>query len=399
MRKYFNICNIYILIWCLYFFHWYATGVIPVLESLSNVFLGVNLFISIVATFLVFKERTNRLFNIMGVLVVLFVVYGLISLLSSETIRLGGERLNKGTYMIGPLRTFLPIYTFFLFAKLGYLNEKVIRLWFIPFLMISIYCYSTADIVRYGEVLDDLFTNNTGYLFASLFPFVCFFREKPIIQYAIIAVLFFFSLMALKRGAFLIVIICFLFFIYSQTKSVRLGSKVASLILVALVLYGVWFISSERISRSERFHSRIEQTLEGNDSNRGNLHSIQLEYFLNHGDISTVLFGFGADGTLNIASDYAHNDWIEMLVDQGFLGVSIFFYFWVVFFSTWRKSVKNPLAYNIIGMIFISGLIRTVFSMWCSNSNIFVSLPLGYCLALMSDQLTAKTKQVEIMRE
>ena len=45
-REYLNICNLYILIWCIYNFHWYATFEFPVVERFSNVLLAINLGIS-----------------------------------------------------------------------------------------------------------------------------------------------------------------------------------------------------------------------------------------------------------------------------------------------------------------------------------------------------------------
>lgn len=353
------------------------------IESLANVFLGINLVISLYTTLLVFRKQTTRLFKVMGLLLFLFVLYGLISFLSNDPLIVNGEEINKGTYIIGPLRTFLPIYTFFLFAKLGMLTEKSIRIWFFPFLAISIYCFFSASMVLYGQKEDDLITNNTGYLFAGLFPFVYFFRRKKIIQYAIIAILILFSLFAMKRGAFLVVAVCLLYYLYGQTRNVKMSTKFTTIVLILITLAGVWIFSNEKLKSSDRFQNRVEQTIEGNDSNRGNLHKIQLDNFVNRGDIVTFLFGFGADGTLKISPNYAHNDWIEVLVDQGILGLSIFLYFWIVFFKTWRRSKKIPWAYNIIGMIFISSLIRTVFSMWYSNTNMFVAIPLGYCLALL----------------
>lgn len=387
MKKVFNICNLYIFIWCLYFFHWYATGQVLILESLANVFLGVNMLISVYATMVVLtRYSVNRLMRAMLAVVVVFIIYGLISLIRGETIVFsGGGTINNGTYLIAPLRTFLPVFTFFLFAKMGLLTEKVIRIWTIPFVILSIYCFYAAQFVRYGEEMEDLFTNGTGYLFAALFPFVYFFREKSLWQYVLIAIILFFAMLALKRGAILVTVVCFFYFIHSKLKYAKKNNKILSLLLLVAVIFFVWYLSRDTLLNSDRFQDRVEQTLEGNDSNRSNLHRIQLNAYSN-GDLVQILFGFGADGTLKISPNYAHNDWIEILVDQGLFGFTIYFCFWLVFYTTWRKCKKDSLPYNILGMIFLAAMIRTVFSMWYSNSNMFVSMPLGYCLALLTNK-------------
>ena len=386
MKKDFNICNLYIFIWCLYFFHWYATGQVPIIEQLANVLLGINMMISIYATMVVISRYTiNRLMRAMLAVVAVFVIYGLVSLVRGEEIVFSGVKtINNGTYLVAPLRTFLPVFTFFLFTKMGLLTEKVIRLWIIPFILLSVYCFYAAQFVRYGEEMEDLFTNGTGYLFAALFPFVYYFREKPLWQYVLIAIILFFSVLALKRGAILVTAVCFLFFIREKVKYAKKG-KLWSLLLIVAVVFGVWYFSRDTLLSSDAFQNRIEQTLEGNDSNRSNLRRIQLNAYSN-GDLVQILFGFGADGSLKISPNYAHNDWIEILVDQGLFGFTIFFCFWLVFYTTWRKCKKDSLPYNILGMIFLAAMIRTVFSMWYSNSNMFVSMPLGYCLALLTNK-------------
>ena len=60
---------------------------------------------------------------------------------------------------------------------------------------------------------------------------------------------------------------------------------------------------------------------------------------------------------------------------------------------------KMPLEYRVMEMVIISGLIRTYFSMWYNNSNMFITLPIGYCLAQLSlnEEKEEETKKKEII--
>ena len=396
MKKIFNICNLYIFICCLYFFHWYATGQVPILERLANMFLGINWAISLYATIVVMSRyRVNRLMKSMLVVVAVFIIYGLFSIIRGEVIVFSGViTINNGTYLIAPLRTFLPVFTFYLFTKMGLLTENVIQWWVAPFIVLCIFCFYAAQFVRYGEAMDDLFTNGAGYLFAALFPFVYFFRNKPIIQYALVGGILFFAVLALKRGAILVALVCFLYFFFDKMKNTKRSRLLWTTILITVVLVSVWNLSKGTLLSSDSFQDRVEQTIEGNDSNRSNLRHIQLSAYAN-GSIIQLLFGFGADGSLKISPNYAHNDWIEVLVDQGLFGFFIYFIFWLTFFFTWRRSKWDLLVFNILGMLFLSGMLRTFFSMWYSNSNMFVSLPLGYCLALMTSRQIEKPETIK----
>ena len=251
------------------------------------------------------------------------------------------------------------------------------------YFILSLYFYDQNQYLRFGEEADELFTNNTGYLFATLFPFVYFFKKNQIIQYVILAILFIFTILAIKRGAILVALVCILCFIINQFKSNKKTRfpKLYTFFLVTIFIVIIAKFSYDTYVESDSFQYRIEQTLRGNDSLRGELRREMLDAFILNSNFIRTFFGFGADGTLKIAPNYAHNDWLEMLIDQGFIGLLSYFLFWISFLSTWKKFDRLSVEYRIIEMIIYSGIIRTFFSMWYSNTNIFVALPLGFCLA------------------
>lgn len=129
------------------------------------------------------------------------------------------------------------------------------------------------------------------------------------------------------------------------------------------------------------FLDRIQETLEGNTSDRDSLYGEFLQHVLDKATIFQQLFGGGADYTLSVSFNYAHNDWIEILVNQGIFGVLIFYMYWNGFYKTAFKSQLSKDYKMVIQMIFIAYLAKTMFSMSYTTYNIFINLCLGFCLS------------------
>lgn len=384
LKGIFNICNLYIVVWLLYNFHWNGVGnFFPLINTLSSLFLAFNLVISIYYTFVVINNfALNSFFRVLLILTLLFVIYGTFSVLQSAVIVKGGYggTINSGTYMIGALRSFLPIYTFFLFSMQGYITEKTMRVWFWIFLIQIIYTYMAFRISMGLDNMDDMRTNNRGYLFVYLFPYVFLFRKYPYFQYLLIFICLFGALLSLKRGAILITFLATIYFIWNQLNNASVKKKgLAIVIIVSMVVYGSAFIEN-MYENSTTFQRRFDKTLDGDMSGRDNIASNLLDVYVNS-DIINLLFGYGADGTLK-SGRYAHNDWLEMLFDQGLLGFTVYFVFWFVFFRLWRKenTKKSEIAF-FLGLLFICSFPKTLFSMWYSMANMFITMPLGYCIA------------------
>lgn len=379
--KIFNICNLYIIIWLLYNFHWNDVGdVFPIMESLSNIFLAINLGISLLCTFIViFKYPSNSFRRNTSILLFLFVVYGLLHLLFDNDIMI--RNINKGSYLIGAMRTFLPIYTFFLFTKLGYLTEDLIKFWVWIFLIETIIIYLSFGGYLENDDIYELGTNNRGYLFVSLLPLIYFYRNKPWVQYVLLSILIAFTVYSMKRGAILTTLLCSIFFFWDKTKNVHTSKKILVL-TIFMILVGIGSQLIEVLySQSDFFQKRVSDTLEGNSSNRDLIVSSLLSKYANGNPLSW-LFGFGANATIRDIGIEAHNDWVEVLYNQGLLGFCAFINFWIVWFLLWRKQESNNTELSLlVGLLFLSNFPRTLFSMWYSNANMFVTLPLGFCLA------------------
>lgn len=383
-HKIFNICNLYILLWLLYNFHWNNVGTLfPVLDRLSGVFLGVNLVISGYCTIIVLAKYPKRdFFTILNVLILLFVIYGLFSIVQGPYVYKAntGTYIKSGTYMIAALRSFLPIYTFFLFCKLGYITENIIKAWFWIFLAQTLLIYMSYRIVLGLEEEDEMITNNRGYLFVYLFPFIYFFRKKPLIQYVLAAVFLYFTIYSLKRGAILITCLASAYLFWHQMTNVSNSKKIGAILVFLFLVYLGSGVVERMYENSIVFQHRFENTLEGGTSGRTVIAKNLLDIYT-RSDMFHVLFGFGADGTLQFGN-YAHNDWLEILFDQGILGLVVFGFFWWILFRIWRNQVQKKTELSILlGFVFVCNFPMTLFSMWYSIANIFITLPLAFSLS------------------
>lgn len=387
-NKIFNICNIYIFIWILYLFHWQNLDpLFPGLDMASNGMLGINLIISFYYSIIFWRNyKQIPLFKVINILLVIMVIYGTLSLAGLnliDTVRQKTTSINPGTYLISVLRTFLPIYTFFIFTKKGYITEKYISRLVWIFLLISIFIFFASKFVLIGSDVDnmeEMRTNNSAYLFVSFFPLVFFLRNQRLLQFVVVAIVLLLTIFGLKRGAIFIVAMATLCYFYHQWKNASISNKLFLLSCIVLLIFvGLTFVE-DLVDSSTVVQKRIDQTMEGNTSGRDEIVTNLLDIYFSS-NIFNILFGSGADATLFFGLQ-AHNDWVEILFNQGVIGFSLFFLFWYFIYIIWRHQVikKGDLAF-FLTLWLLCNFLRTFFSMWYSTANLMTTLPLGYLLA------------------
>ena len=152
-----------------------------------------------------------------------------------------------------------------------------------------------------------------------------------------------------------------------------------------MIVLGSYYIADFYAS-SDYFQYRLENTLEGNSSNRDVFYATLVEYFINQDSLTNILFGNGAMTTIMIVGNFAHNDWLELAICQGVLGLVIYFVYFISLFVFFRKTLHNPLVYNIIGMVLMIMFASSLFSMSYNALSISLTLCLGYCFVQYNQQ-------------
>ena len=381
----FNVSNFLLLTGAIYYFHWYEASVSSI-DSISNILLFLILAISAFYTFYAaFHYRLPRVFVIISVMLFVFFIYGIISLLSKNVfvIAHSGHGIKTGTYFIAVFRSYLPLYAFYVFTRRGYVTKKSMVVWSFIYFFVSLLVLYLTRMSFLSRLNTTEVTNNVGYLFVMLIPF-CTLIRRPLIKYAFLLVNLACIFISVKRGAIVCGLFAASYIMYFDVKSRESKRKYSRYIIILAFIAVGFYLLRDYYSSSALFQKRLELTLEGNSSGRFGLLDEFSTFFLKETSFFQIIFGSGADATLRIGQNYAHNDWWELLIDQGLFGLTIYFLLWLELFKLWRKSKTLNEVYILLGCCLLILFLKTLFSMSYSMIVFPISMCLGYCFAEIS---------------
>ena len=378
MFNWINKPNLYTLGWCVYFYQgiFFPDGFIAI-KLLLIVLLVVSLYYVFIANT---QYKIPAYLIGLNALLFLFTIYGLyLTMIPFDHNPVPGSEYLKQIYV-----SLLPIYAFYVFSKEKRMTTKSIQTWALIFISLTIiYYFVSRQIILQRALLAQItkeeFTNNIGYSFVALIPLSLFFKKYIVWQYVILGVCFAFMVMAMKRGAILIGGISIILIIWKSIKMSNFKTKIGIIILsiVLLIVCGVFV--KYRMETSDYFIQRIEQSSEGDSSGRNRIYKFYLNFFLEKNSPNQLLLGSGANSTLQLIG-YAHNDWLEIAINHGLLGVLTFIFYWSMFAKTaWNGRIKQT-EKLILQILFIDFFLRTFFSMSYREMQVDTQLILGYCL-------------------
>ena len=196
-----------------------------------------------------------------------------------------------------------------------------------------------------------------------------------------------------KRGAIIIAGVSVLWFIYNDLQTTSKGGKFLVMILVAFASVLVYNYILKLFEESYYMSYLLDKTMEGNSSGRDILYSKAWNSFIN-ADLITILFGNGADSSYIILGNRAHNDWFELLTNQGVVGIVTYAILWIEIFKYWRKVKNNKFIFVIYGLVLTLFFMKTLFSMWYNSISPVACLPFAWCIAVIdSKQSNLRTIQ------
>lgn len=377
--KEFNRCDLFIVIWGLYVLQGilYSQGIINQLLQLIMILWGI-----IIACKYIFSVyNVPNIIRALSILLMMYIVYGAVLIMfGGNAVIVGVGAPSTYAYLQTSLNSLLPIFVFYHYSRLGFLTENRIKGYFIIFVPIIIALFIAAQNRILIETDSEEITNNVGYMFLSLLPYVFFFYKKPVFQYIMLAVLLVFVILSVKRGAVLLMMLGVLFFMFSPFNRNSYQRRILNLLLsVALIFFAFYFVQY-RLNTSEYFVSRIESTLEGNASGRDLIYQSIWEEISQEQSLTKFLFGRGANSTIAIAGNYAHQDWLETACNNGVLGIGVLLYFFISLFYTLLKNKKtlSPYLLNAFICLCFITFSKTMFSMSIQNLDLSQSILLGY---------------------
>lgn len=321
------------------------------------------------------------------VLVIMFTIYGLVLMLSGKTIRFmrSGAVVKKFNYLKLILISLLPVFSFYVFTRKGLLTKELLLKWTPIFFIVAGMRYFQYQ--RESLLSSDIeeITNNMGYVFLSLIPLLAFWSHKRFVQFFGLALSMLFIILGMKRGAIIIGAVSFVLFLHQSLKSASRKQKIWTFFLGFVLIIGAIFMVSYMLQNSAYFNERLEYTLEGNSSGRDRLYSVFWRHFINESNPFLFLFGNGALATLTISFNAAHNDWLEIAINQGLLGILVYVYYWMMFYKTWKKSAFDSEIYLATGLVLLIFFMKTLFSMSYNDMTVYDTLCLGYCMGMISE--------------
>lgn len=378
-----NRCDLYLASWSLY----YLQGTLyPESSSLSRILFLMNMLVAIYYVIYVNLHYKKKPFlKGLNILLVLFTIYGIILYVTRGTsFIVHGEILDSNLYLKAIYLSLFPVYPFYYFSLKGYLTSDKIRGWTMVFFIVTTCSFFYEQKKRIMQLAElgfdtDNVTNNTSYMFLSLIPFLVLYRKKILFQYFGLAYCLYYIMIGMKRGAILIAVICLMFFLYDNFKNSSYRKKFALFLLTGcLMVLGGMFIS-DTMMQNDYFQTRLTSTLEGNSSGRDEIYSHIWMVFENS-NMFHFLFGYGAQGSFIMTAKFAHSDWLELLINQGLLGFIIYINYWKNYYISWR-SAKNIEVKNILGLLLLIFLFKSIFSMSYASYTYYTNCLLGYCLA------------------
>lgn len=379
-----NPCNIYTLGWCLYYLQGtlYSYGSIVGKLILAALLLYSALFfVKNIALY------NTTYFKILIFIILLFVVYTGFRFTSSEVFIHNGVVRRPFDMLKNICISMFPIFCYYGFARKGYLTESWFKYGSLALLFLSIFSffweqsYRLSLAVAEGSSREE-FTNNTGYLFAAIIPLLALATTaKTWYKYVLLIVNLLFVLFSMKRGAILVSTIATIIFVGSELRRAKGSKKASRFIFAVAAVVVLYFGVTYLLQNSEYFNHRVQQTVEGDSSNRDVMYADMMHYFANESSLSRLLFGNGIDGTGLIFGNGAHNDWIELAIDMGVLGLIVYLVYWFCCYFTWRSSRGLGPVCTALGIIFLSEFLKSFFSFSINDMPIQEMPALGYCLA------------------
>lgn len=385
-----NPCNIYISL--LTFYSMQGTIIPTGGTILSQAILFIAMLMGMYYTIKAIQlHRKPVYFTGLNILFFTFLLYGLILLFSDHhyVIKVTGADVSNFSYLKSLFLSLPNIYAFYYFARKEYLTEQMLKKWTIVFFGVAVFRFfdyqmtSLLSLRLEGKNVEEV-TNNMGYLFAALIPSIALFKEKIRLQYVLLLVCMFFILLGMKRGAIIVGGVSTIIYLYFFYKN-KIISKGKILLITILIALACFVIVQFMLDNSEMFQMRILETQAGGSSGRDELYSIFWKHFINETDLFKLFLGNGANATLDVGDNYAHNDWLEIAINQGVIGLIIYIIYWILFFRTIHTAKYSPTAKLVLSITFVAFFIKTLFSMSYTGYSLTTCSVFGYYLAHYRD--------------
>ena len=288
--------------------------------------------------------------------------------------------LTPSTTQIGnTLYMTLAFVMFIFWGEIGLFSE---RFWVIVACLLvfcgSVYFYHAQMLALQNTWNEDI-TVNASTIFLVLLPMM-FLLKNRWMSIVLFSVCLFFLLDGAKRGNIIAAVLPTCIYVYYILKNEKKSLGRVLLILIVLIIAGSWLLN--QTFSNNYLLGRFEDMQEGNSSGRDVIYLKSWNVWYNGGSILTYLFGYGFDGTMVTMGIRAHNDWLELLVDNGLVGIVTYLCIFVSFYRVVRRIKIQEYKLVVLSSLFI-WLAKTLYSMGYTDQLLAILfLPVGYVFGM-----------------
>lgn len=338
--------------------------------GIASVELGICFVLGLLA--LKFRRRNN-------VINIIYIILALVtfSYIVSDKIIFGSilGKISTFAFFRDFCGALFPALGIYYLARREQISMKLMTYFFYFIFIASIITFFYETMTMMIDLNKGDITSNGSYRFVYIMPFIVFIKSRiRTVLLWIIAISL--AILSAKRGAILsLALECIFYCWWSYRESIH----------KTYYLFGISFICIigghylyQYYENDEYVQMRVEATLEGKTSGRDILITKLLDHYSEAG-IVEMSKGAGFAQTVSIAGNYAHNDWIEMLIDCGIIGFMCYALFYIALLRSIKHS-KNELL-KIQWLIFIAFFPTSFYSMvFFSESSSIGFLWLGFVL-------------------
>lgn len=366
------------------YFGYYLQGIVyPTGSLMSQTFLLLYLLIGIYCAFhTLFLSKANALSCIWGIFVL---ILSFTFLLSPPIVH---GTMNEA---IGEISTFMQFkesisfsLTYFIacyVGKNGTISNKQLFYFGIAFFLLSFLKFKYTGITLEQENDGSIgFTNNAAYDVAITLPFlVLIFKRSKLIAGILLVLSITLIMLGAKRGAIVCLITIALFVLIYYLKNTKIS--LTKYLTVILIICSIgWYVNMSYQSNEYLMH-RIEKTSQVGIGGREVAYTMLFDHWNREQDPIAFFFGNGTAQTINIWGNYAHNDWLELLIDNGFMGFIIYLLLFLLTFREIRCTELEHMEKVTCYCAFITWFCRAAFSMgYTSFTNAILLILLGIFL-------------------
>ncbi|WP_431156536.1 O-antigen ligase family protein [Winogradskyella poriferorum] len=232
----------------------------------------------------------------------------------------------------------------------------------------------------------DVINTSAGYIFVMILPLLLFKFQKYNIWIFIIALIL--TMLTGKRGALVIFIFLFLYGLYNFRwikKTFKLNWKI--LFFLVLIVFGyLFFIDSAFESLEYRLLTIQDEKRNMIASGRDVIWQTLLTKWLDS-DFIGIIFGYGFFATISLGGNFAHNDFIEFLVDFGVIGLIVYSLVLIFYLRNigWIKKMNRYLKVLLL-FCFLIWLGRAIIAGTIRTDQIILSMSIGYLFGIAIKQ-------------